>query len=61
MMRSAKGPTVSLRARIEEFLANRADLAELHELLLECMNNGTVEGLAAILQALSPPSLVFRS
>lgn len=37
-----------LRDRIEDFIANRADPEELHELLLECMNNGTVEGLACV-------------
>jgi hypothetical protein len=37
-----------LRDRVEDFIANRADPEELHELLLECMNNGTVEGLAGV-------------
>ncbi|MGE4049259.1 MAG: Shedu anti-phage system protein SduA domain-containing protein [Acetobacteraceae bacterium] len=37
-----------LRDRVEDFIANRADPEELHELLLECMNNGTVEGLACV-------------
>jgi hypothetical protein len=37
-----------LRDRVEDFIVNRADPEELHELLLECMNNGTVEGLACV-------------
>ena len=37
-----------LRDRVESFIANRAGPEELHELLLECMVNGTVEGLACV-------------
>jgi hypothetical protein len=37
-----------LRNRVEDFIANRADQEDLHELLLECMNNGTVEGLSCV-------------
>jgi hypothetical protein len=37
-----------LRERVEDFIAHRADPAELHELLLECTNNGTVKGLTAV-------------
>ena len=37
-----------LRDRVEDFIAHRARPAELHELLWECMNDGSVEGLACV-------------
>jgi len=37
-----------LRDKVEDFISNRDDPKELHELLLECLNDGTVEGLASV-------------
>jgi hypothetical protein len=37
-----------LRDKVEDFIANRADSPELYELLSECMDDGTVEGLACV-------------
>ena len=37
-----------LRDRVEDFVANRAHPDELHALLLECMNDGTAEGLVCV-------------
>lgn len=37
-----------LRERVEDFIANRARLDELYQLLNECMQDGTVEGLACV-------------
>jgi Domain of unknown function (DUF4263) len=37
-----------LRDKVEDFIANRADPPELHELLSECMDDGSVEGLACV-------------
>ena len=39
---------VVLRDKVEDFIANRADPTDLHELLLECMDDGSVEGLACV-------------
>jgi hypothetical protein len=37
-----------LRDKVEDFIANRANPTELHELLSECMDDGSVEGLACV-------------
>jgi hypothetical protein len=37
-----------LRDRVEDFIANRCNLDELHALLNECVRDGTVEGLACV-------------
>ena len=37
-----------LRDKVEDFIVNRANTTELHELLSECMDDGSVEGLACV-------------
>jgi hypothetical protein len=37
-----------LRDRVEDFIAHRAHPEELYELILECINDATVEGLACV-------------
>jgi hypothetical protein len=37
-----------LRDKVEDFIANRANPPELHELLSECLDDGSLEGLACV-------------
>ena len=37
-----------LRDKVEDFIANRANPPELHELLSECMDDESVQGLACV-------------